>query len=115
MTVDVSGNVNETILIRCLNGAYNTVEVKFPVDIVIIAWDGRALGVPPFARYNHAYRVSAGTTIRLSTARRFDALIRSSIPINDFAEVKFLDTRGIDKGPSTGNLLVTARIPIVIS
>lgn len=115
MTVDVNANVNETILIRCLNAAYNTVEVTFPVDVIIIAWDGRALGVPPFARYNHAYAVSAGTSIRLSTARRFDALIRSSVPVNAVAEVKFFDTRGLDKGPSSEQLLVTGQIPIVIS
>jgi len=114
MTVDVSGNVNETILVRVLNGAYNVTEVTFPVDIIIIAWDGRALGVPPFARYNHAYRVTAGTTIRLSTARRFDALIREPLPVNTAAEVKFFDTRGIEKGTS-GTPLVTGQIPIVIS
>jgi hypothetical protein len=40
-------------------------------------------------------------------------LIRSSIPVNDVAEVKFFDTRGIHK--LTNNPpLVTAEIPIVI-
>ena len=113
MQVDIDAQVDQTILVRCLNAAYNTIEVKFPVDVVIIAFDGRALGVPPFGRYNRAFRLRAGTSYRLSTARRFDALIRSSLPINDVAEVKFFDTRGLSKF-SSQSPLVTAKIPIVI-
>ena len=114
MQVDINAQVDQTVLVRCLNAAYNTIEVKFPIDVVIIAFDGRALGVPPFARYNHAFRLRAGTSYRLSTARRFDALIRSSVPVNDVAEIKFFDTRGLQK-LTNNQPLVTAEIPIVIS
>jgi hypothetical protein len=106
--VDVSARVGQTILIRALDAAYNSVKVTFPVDVVIIAWDGRALGVPPFGLYNEAYVVPAGTATPMSTARRFDALIKAENPINDFVEVEFLDTRG-------GDLLMTARIPFIIT
>ncbi|BCR03605.1 hypothetical protein DESUT3_06740 [Desulfuromonas versatilis] len=114
MQVDVNAEVDQVVLVRVLNAAYNTIEVTFPVDVTIIAFDGRALGVPPYGRYNHAFELKAGTAYRMSTARRFDALIRSSNPVNAFAEVKFFDTNGqkvLDPEP----LLVTARIPIVIS
>lgn len=113
MQVAIDALVGETILVRCLDAAYNCIDVTFPVDVVIIAWDGRALGVPPFARYNHAYEVKAGTAIHMSTARRFDALIRSTTPVNDFATVRFTDTRG-QKVVTPEPVLVTARIPIRI-
>ncbi len=114
MQVDVEAQVDQVVLVRILNAAYNTIEVTFPVDVVIIAFDGRALGVPPFGRYNHAFELKAGTPYRMSTARRFDALVRSSSPVNDFAEVKFYKAEG-QKVLTPEPLLVTARIPIVIS
>ena len=67
----------------------------------------------PLRRYNHAFELKENTTFRLSTARRFDALIRSSNPFSGFAEVKFFDTRGLNV-LETDPLLVTARIPINI-
>lgn len=114
MQVQITAQVNQTILVRCLDAAYNSAEVTFPVDVVMIAFDGRALGVPPFARYNHAFRLPAGTPYRLSTARRFDALIRSATPVNDFATVKFIDTRG-ENVLANERVLMTARIPININ
>jgi hypothetical protein len=114
MQIAIDAEVNQTILVRVLNAAYNTVEVTFPVDVVIIAFDGRALGVPPFARYNHAFELPKDTPFRFSTARRFDALIRSATPVNDVAEVKFFDTRGQNVSGADQEPLVTAEIPIVI-
>ncbi|MBI4321635.1 MAG: carboxypeptidase regulatory-like domain-containing protein, partial [Chloroflexi bacterium] len=114
MQVPINARVGQTILLRCLDAAYNSLAITFPVDIIIIAWDGRALGVPPYGSYNHAYRVPAGTPINISTARRFDALIRATRPINSFATVQFIDTRGQVPGlPET--VLVTARVPINIT
>ena len=113
MQVDVAAQVNETVLVRVLNAAYNSIEVTFPLDVVIIAFDGRALGVPPFARYNHAFELKKDTPYRLSTARRFDALIRSNGPFSGFATVKFFDTRGLEVLPN--GPLCTARIPINIT
>ena len=107
-TVDVNAEVGQTILIRALDAAYNSALVTFPVDVVVIAWDGRALGIPPFGLYNEAFVVPAGIPIELSTARRFDALIRATAPVNDFVTVEFQETRG-------GETTVTARIPFVIS
>lgn len=106
--VSINAQRNQTIFIRCLDAAYGTARVTFPVDVVIIAWDGRALGVPPFTRYNSAYLVKAGTPIKLSVARRFGALIRSSVAVNSFATVEFRKHEG-------DRLLMTARIPFVIT
>jgi len=115
MQIAVNAQVNQVILVRCLNAAYNSIKVSFPIDVVITAFDGRALGVPPFARYNRPFTLPANTPIHLSTARRFDALIRSALPVNDVATVQFFDTRGQTVRPDADRLLVTARIPIVIA
>src|SRR5262249_7596706 len=48
--IAINAPVGKTILVRLLCAAYNTIRVTFPVDVVIIAWDGRALGVPPYGR-----------------------------------------------------------------
>jgi len=114
MQVSINAQVNKTVLVRCLDAAYNSVDITFPVDVVIIAYDGRSLGVPPFGRYNYPFLVRAGTPIYLSTARRFDALIRSASPVNDFATVRFFNTRG-ENVPGRSELLKTARIPISIA
>ncbi|MBI2857921.1 MAG: carboxypeptidase regulatory-like domain-containing protein [Chloroflexi bacterium] len=105
--VSIEAQVDQTILIRCLDAAYNKTRITFPVDATIIAWDGRALGVPPYGMYNEPYLLKANTPIVTSTARRFDALLRESTPISSAVVVEFLDTRGDDK-------LMTARIPINI-
>jgi hypothetical protein len=115
MQVAVNARVNQTVLVRCLDGAYNSAIVTFPIDAVITAFDGRALGVPPFGRYSRAFMLPAGTPLRICTARRFDALLRSSTPVNSFATVEFLDSRGENVLTDTDRRLVTARIPIVIS
>jgi hypothetical protein len=112
--VSINARIGDTILIRCLCAAYNCVSITFPVDVVIIAFDGRALGVPPFGLYNAAFVVKKGIPFHLSTARRFDALIRSTKPINSFAKVEFINTRGQVPG-FPEDVVMTAQIPIVIS
>ncbi|MBI2919335.1 MAG: carboxypeptidase regulatory-like domain-containing protein [Chloroflexi bacterium] len=112
--VSINAETGQSVLVRCLNAAYNCVAWSFPVDIVVIAWDGRALGVPPFGEYNHAYKVPAGTRIHASVARRFDALIRSDVPVDALATVEFIDTRGQVPG-FPEQVLMTARIPVVIT
>jgi hypothetical protein len=106
--VSVNARVGQTILLRCLDAAYNNIRVTLPVDAVIIAWDGRALGVPPFGRYNHPYVVPANTPMTFSVTRRFDALIKAETTMNTFAKVEFMDTRG-------NAVTATALIPFQIS
>ncbi len=105
--VSINAQVGQTIFLRCLDAAYNNIRTTLPVDAVIVEWDGRALGVPPYCRYNHAYVVPAGTPIMQSVARRFGALIKAETPMNTFAKVEFMETRG-------NAVTATAMIPFVI-
>ncbi len=112
--VSINAEVGETILVRCLDAAYDCIDVTFPVDVIIIAWDGRALGVPPYGQYNSAYVVPADTPIHMSVARRFDALIKADSAIDSFATVDFTSAR--EKVPGFPQPVeVTARIPITIA
>jgi len=114
--VAVSAEIGKTILLRCIDGAYVNVTYRLPVDAVVIAWDGRSLGIPPYTQYNHPYLVKAGEPIHASVARRFDALIKVDSEFHGFAEVDFVDTRGMVAGtPGYDNVvLLTARIPFDI-
>ena len=76
MQISINAKVNQTILVRLLCAAYSKIKVTFPVDVIVIGVDGRAFGVPPFGKYNHAYKVSAGTPIEMSTAQRMDVLFK---------------------------------------
>jgi hypothetical protein len=118
--IDIQANKGETVFIRCLNAAYNSTKVTFPVDVVIIEWDGRALGVPPLNRYTRPILVKAGTPIVQSTARRWGAILRVPIggpSVSTPVKVEFLDTRSGEgmtlKGG--GTVVMTAYIPCHIS
>jgi hypothetical protein len=105
--VSINAGLNQNIFLRVLDAAYNNARITFPVDIVIIEWDGRALGVPPFGSYNEPVLVPAGTPMEWSVARRFGCMMRSSVPVNSHATVEFIDTLRRD-------VRFTARIPINI-
>lgn len=108
MQISVNAQAGQTILIRVLDAAYSNIRVTFPIEVVIIAFDGRALGVPPFGQYNRPVTLPARTPLELSTARRFDVLVRSATPVQDFASVEFRNHRDDE-------LLITGQIPINIS
>jgi hypothetical protein len=111
--VSIEAYIGQTILIRCLDAAYNNCRYTFPMDIVIIEWDGRPLGVPPYG-YNHAYLVPANTPINVAVGRRFGALLRFFSPVSTFAVCEFIDTRGAYiQGFEV--VTCTARVPINIS
>ena len=107
MQVSINAKVNQTILIRALCAAYVKIKITFPVDVVIIAFDGRSLGVPPYGKYNHPYTLRAGTPMELSTARRFDVLMRTDRPVNSYAHVEY-------RHHMSNSFLLNGRIPIVI-
>ncbi|MFB3163373.1 multicopper oxidase domain-containing protein [Neobacillus sp. 179-J 1A1 HS] len=107
MQISVNARRNQTILIRLLCGAYTKIKVTFPADVVVIAVDGRSLGVPPFGRYNHPYTVPAGTPIEMSTAQRCDVLMRFDRPISSYAQVEY-------RHHLSDAFLLNGRIPIVI-
>lgn len=108
MQVSVNAQKGKTVLVRVLNAAYVNIKVTFPIDVVIIAFDGRALGVPPFGRYNRAFVLPAGTPYKISVARRFDVLMKSDTPVNSHAIVEYRHNRD-------DRLLFTGRIPVVLA
>ncbi len=106
--ISINAQLGQTVLLRYLNAQYGGSTVTFPVDVVLIAWDGRALGVPPYGSYNRAVLVRAGQPIQSSTARRFDALIRPTKAVDSFASVNILQQRG------GTDVMVTMKIPFTI-
>jgi hypothetical protein len=113
--ISVNAKTGDTICIRILDAAYNFLRVTLPIDAVVIAWDGRALGVAPYA-HNESYLVPAGTPIEMAVGRRFDALCKSSTPINDFIKAEFLNHKSLE--PTAGEkeeVLMTAMVPFSIN
>jgi hypothetical protein len=98
--------------VRCLNAAYNCLRITFPVDVVVIAWDGRALGVAPYG-YNESYLVPAGTPVEMTVARRFDALIRVHAPTTGTIKAEFINHTSQSPG-DTEEVLMTVYVPINI-
>ena len=123
--VAIAANRGETVFIRCLCSAYNSVRTTFPVDVVIIEWDGRALGVPPLNRYTRPVLIPAGTPITHSTARRWGVILNvplSANPVHTPVQVDFLETRSSQFSPNGpisltggGEVLMTAFIPFDIN
>ena len=107
MQVSINARTNQTVLVRLLCAAYSKIKVTFPFDVVVIALDGRALGVPPFGKYNQPYTVKAGTPIEMTTAQRIDVLFKAKNQLSVFAQVEFRDHL-------SEALLLTGKIPIVI-
>jgi hypothetical protein len=116
--ISVNATTGDTILVRILDAAYNFLRITLPMDAVIIAWDGRALGVAPYG-HNESYLVPAGTPIdvnNMAVGRRFDALIKATAPINDFIIAEFINHKSMV--PEAGEqleVLMTARVPFTIS
>jgi hypothetical protein len=106
--IAVNAKVGQVIFIRNLGGAYNNVRLTLPVDGVVIEWDGRALGVPPFGLYTTPYVIPANTPSQFSVARRCGILVKAETPISSFAKIEFSETRG-------GAITCTALIPFNIT
>ena len=107
MQVSINAKTNQNVLVRLLCAAYTKIKVTFPFDVVVIAVDGRALGVPPFGKYNHPYTVKAGTPIEMTTAQRIDVLFRTKKKLKVFAQVEF-------RHYLSDAYLLRWRIPIII-
>jgi len=108
--ISINAPVGKTVLVRALNAAYDNVRVTFPFDVVVISWDGRALGVPPFGNYNRPFVLPGGVSITYSVARRMEVLFRTTALLigTQYATVEFI--RNHD-----GALLHTTLIPITVT
>jgi hypothetical protein len=116
--ISVNATTGDVILLRILDAAYNFLRVTLPVDAVVIAWDGRALGVAPYA-HNESYLVPAGTRIdvnNMAVGRRFDALIKADTPINDFIICEFINHKSlVPEAGEKEEILMTAKVPFTVS
>jgi hypothetical protein len=112
--ISVNAATGQVILLRILDAAYNFLTVTLPVDAVIIAWDGRALGVAPYA-HNESYLVPAGTKIEMAVGRRFDALCRVNTEItNGFIIAEFINHKSQDPADEGEEIVMTARVPFTV-
>jgi hypothetical protein len=110
--VSINAQTGQTILVRCLDAAYNSLRMTFPVDVVIVAWDGRALGVAPYG-HNESYLVPKNTPIEMTVARRFDALIRETTPFTGTIKAEFINHTS-QSPEDTKEIVMTALVPINI-
>ncbi len=89
--VAVNAQVGQTVLIRITNAGY-TVQ-RFTIrglNAEVISVDGRALGQSPHSPYSRPFIVPAGTPFELTTAQRWDLLIKPASPGTYPVKVEFL-------------------------
>jgi len=98
----------QTLLARTLVAAYTTAQFTLGIDAEVIAMDGHALGVPPFQQYSRPFIAPAGDPIRLTTARRWDLIIRPQVAGTIPVKIEYFNN-------ITGRLLYTARTSITVT
>jgi hypothetical protein len=99
--------VGQTLLIRVLNADYIIHQITLGIDVEVIAMDGRALGATPETQYSRPFRIPAGTSFRLTSAMRWDLIIRPTVAGTIPATVEFLNQ-------ITGTRLYTAQTTITV-
>ena len=98
----------QTLLARTLAASYAIAEFTLGIDVEVIAMDGHALGVPPFQQYSRPFVIPAGTPFNLTSARRFDLLIRPGSPGTIPVSIRYFNN-------INGRLLYTARTGITVT
>lgn len=79
--VAINAKVGQTVLIRVIAAGYGTQTYKIDgLDAEVIAMDGRPMGVAPFNRYSRPFVVPAGNKFELTTARRYDLIVKPTQP-----------------------------------
>lgn len=78
--VTVTCRVGEVVLLRLLNAAYGPILVDLPFDAECVNIDGHTLGGPTDHRYSRPYTIPAHVPVELSTAQRYDLLVRPDQP-----------------------------------
>ena len=100
-------SVGDTVLVRLLNACYAVQEYRIGADALVIAEDGRALGVPPFGQYSEPFSIPAGQPFQLTSAMRYDILVRPTKPGPITFQVDYLDwIAGTVRGRATTAILV---------
>ena len=85
---------DETILIRLLNASYALQEYRIGADVTIIAEDGRSYGVGPYNKYCRPRTVRAGTPIRVTSAMRYDLIVKPTVAGSIPFTVDYIDWQG---------------------
>jgi FtsP/CotA-like multicopper oxidase with cupredoxin domain len=100
--------IGETLLIRVLNADYITQKITLGIDAEVIGMDGRALGVPPAQAYSRPFALPAGTPFLLTSAMRWDLIVKPTVAGIFPATVDFLNQ-------ITGEKLYTATTTITVT
>lgn len=98
----------QTLLIRAACAGYIIQQFTIGIDAQVIAMDGRALGVPPLQQYSHPFTIPARTPFRLTSAMRWDLIVKPTVAGKIPATVEFFNQ-------ITGKLLYTARTSITVT
>lgn len=98
----------QTLLIRIINADYLVQQFTLDIDVDVIAMDGRALGVPPFMKYSRPFRIPARTPFQLTSAMRWDLLVKPTTPGVFPATIEYFNQ-------ITGQRLYTARTTITVA
>lgn len=97
--------VGQTLLVRVTNADYLIHQITLDIDADVIAMDGRALGVAPFEQYSQPFRLPRGKSFRLTSAMRWDLLVKPTEAATIPVTVEFFNQ-------ITGKKLYTARTAI---
>jgi FtsP/CotA-like multicopper oxidase with cupredoxin domain len=97
----------QTLLARTINADYIIQQFTLGIDAEVIAMDGRALGVPPFQQYSHPFRLPAGTPFRLTSAMRWDLIVKPATAGVYPVTIEFFNQ-------ITGTRLYTAKTTITV-
>jgi FtsP/CotA-like multicopper oxidase with cupredoxin domain len=100
--------VGQTLLARTLNADYIIQQFTLGIDAEVIAMDGRGLGIPPFHQYSRPFPLPAGTPFRLTSAMRWDLIVKPTTAGTFPVKIEFLNQ-------ITGKLLYTARTTITVT
>ena len=78
--VAANAKVGQTVLLRILNASYTVQEFKIGLPAEVVGMDGYPLGVPPFGKYSRPISLAASQPFRLTTAMRWDIMVRAEQP-----------------------------------
>lgn len=89
--VAINARVGQTILIRTLDAGYMIHRWTLPLTALCTGMDGRQLGAAPYTNYCKPYKILPGRPFELTTARRWDLIIKPTKPGTYLAKLEYLD------------------------
>lgn len=83
----INAQLGQRILVRLLNASYSTLRVSLGCDAVWAGCDGHGMGLRPWCA---PVEIPAGTPIELSTAQRYDLILKPTSRGTYSAKMEFL-------------------------